>query len=122
MKKIKVFALVLCAAMMAIMMFGCGSSSTSAPTAGTTTGTTDAKVTTVADGVLTMGTNAAFPPYEYYDGDKIVGIDAEIAQMIADKLGMTLDIQDMEFGSIVSSVQGGKIDIGMAGMTVTDER
>lgn len=122
MKRIKVFALVLCAAMMAIMMFGCGSSSTSTPTAGTTTGTTDAKVTTVADGVLTMGTNAAFPPYEYYDGDKIVGIDAEIAQMIADKLGMTLDIQDMEFGSIVSSVQGGKIDIGMAGMTVTDER
>jgi ABC-type amino acid transport substrate-binding protein len=129
MKKIKVFALVLCAAMMATVMFGCGSSSSS--TTGTSSAASgsasaasgsSASLKTVSDGVLTMGTNASFPPYEYYDGSKIVGIDAEIAQMIADKLGMTLDIQDMDFGSIISSVQGGKIDIGMAGMTVTDER
>ena len=77
---------------------------------------------TVADGVLTMGTNAAFPPYEFYDGDTIVGIDAEIAAAIAEKLGLELQIVDMDFGSIITAVQTGKIDIGMAGMTVTEER
>ena len=71
---------------------------------------------------LTMGTNAAFPPYEYYENDKIVGIDAEIAAAIAEKLGMELVIEDMEFNSIISAVQTGKIDFGMAGMTVTPVR
>ena len=74
---------------------------------------------------LTMGTNAAFPPYEFIsdeDGETIVGIDAEIAGAIAKKLGMELEIIDMEFGSIITSVQTGKIDIGMAGMTVTEDR
>jgi len=69
-----------------------------------------------------MGTNAAFPPYEYYEGQKIVGIDAEIVGTIAEKLGLTLEIVDMDFGSIITSVQTGKIDIGAAGMTVTEER
>ncbi len=72
--------------------------------------------------VLTMATNAAFPPYEYKEGDKIVGIDAEIAEAIAFKLGMELEIVDTEFGSIVGGVQTGKYDMGMAGMTVTPER
>jgi len=71
---------------------------------------------------LVMATNAAFPPYEYYEDGKIVGIDAEVAQAIADKLGMELVIEDMEFGAILSAVQSGKADIGLAGMTVTDER
>lgn len=76
-----------------------------------------------ADGnVLVMATNAYFPPYEYYDGDDIVGIDAEVAAAIAEKLGMTLKIEDMEFDSILAAVQSGKADMGMAGMTVTDER
>ena len=73
-------------------------------------------------GKLIMGTNAEFPPYEYYDGDKIVGIDAEIAAAIADKLGMELEIQDMAFDAIIPAITSGKIDMGMAGMTVTDER
>ncbi len=72
--------------------------------------------------VLTMCTNATFPPYEFYDGDKIVGIDAEIAQAIADKLDMELVIEDMEFNSIISYVNANKNAFGMAGMTVTDER
>jgi polar amino acid transport system substrate-binding protein len=71
---------------------------------------------------LVMGTNAAFPPYEYYDGDSIVGIDADIAAAIADKLGMELQIEDMEFDAITVAVKAGKIDMGMAGMTVTPER
>ena len=73
-------------------------------------------------GVLTMGTNAAFPPYEYYDGENIVGIDAEIAQAIADRLGLKLEIVDMDFGALVGAVQSGKIDLSLAGMTVDPER
>ena len=73
-------------------------------------------------GTLTMGTNATFPPYEYYDGDTVVGIDAEICQAIADKLGLKLEIQDMDFSSLVAAVQSGKIDISAAGMTVTEDR
>ncbi len=78
--------------------------------------------TTATEGVLTMATNAEFPPYEYYEGDTVTGIDVEIAQAIADKLGLTLQVEDMEFDSVISAVKGGKADIGMAGMTVTDER
>ena len=69
---------------------------------------------------LVMATNASFPPYEYIEGGEIVGIDAEIAAKIAEKLGRELEIT--EFGSIVGGVQTGKFDIGMAGMTVNEER
>ena len=71
---------------------------------------------------LTMGTNASFPPYEFYEEQKIVGIDAEIAAAIAEKLGMELVIEDMDFKAIIPAVTEGKIDFGMAGMTVTEER
>ena len=71
---------------------------------------------------LKMGTNASFPPYEYVEGDKVVGIDADIAAAICAKMGCDLEIVDMDFGGIISAVQTGKIDFGMAGMTVTEER
>ena len=71
---------------------------------------------------LTMGTNAAFAPYEYYEDGVIVGIDAEIAAAIAEKLGMELEIVDMDFDAIIPSVVSGKVLMGMAGMTVTPER
>ena len=71
---------------------------------------------------LVMATNAEFPPYEYVEGDKIVGIDAEIAALIAEKLGMELEIVDVAFDSIIPGVQSGKYDMGMAGLTVNDER
>lgn len=74
------------------------------------------------DNTLIMATNAQFPPYEYYENDKIIGIDAEIAAEIAKKLGMELVIEDMEFNSILDAVASGKADFGMAGMTVTEER
>ena len=73
-------------------------------------------------GVLVMATNAEFPPYEYYEGGEVVGIDAEIAAAIAEKLGMTREIEDMAFDSIVTSVSTGKADMGVAGMTVTEAR
>ena len=87
--------------------------------------TTDETTTAPAEAAketLVMATNAEFPPYEYHEGDAIVGIDAEIAQAIADKLGMELKIEDVAFDSIIPGVQAKKYDMGMAGMTVTDER
>lgn len=71
---------------------------------------------------LVMATEATFQPYEYYDGDEIIGIDVEIAGAIAEKLGMELEVIDVEFDSIIPGVMSGKYDIGAAGMTVTDER
>lgn len=85
-------------------------------------GTAPAELKTVKDGVLTMATNATFPPYEYYEGNDIIGIDAEIAQEVAKKLGLELKIEDMEFNSITIAVTQGRADIGLAGMTVTEER
>ena len=99
-------ALMLCASLFA----ACGS-------AGTAEGGND-----TGKPKLVMATNAQFPPYEFYDNDTVVGIDVEIAQAIADKLGMELEISDMEFDSIIESVKSGKADIGMAGLTVTEER
>lgn len=78
--------------------------------------------TTVEEGKLIMATNAYFPPYEFYEGGEIVGIDAEISAAIAEKLGLTLVIEDMEFNSIITAVQSGKVDMGAAGMTVSEDR
>lgn len=74
------------------------------------------------NGTLTMATNAQFEPYEYYDGDKVVGIDADISKAICDKLGYELKIEDMEFDAIITAVSSGKADFGAAGMTVTEDR
>lgn len=74
------------------------------------------------DSTLVMATNAEFPPYEYYEGDQVVGIDAEMAAAVAEELGMELKIEDMAFDSIIAAVQSGKADIGVAGMTVNEDR
>lgn len=74
------------------------------------------------NGTLVMATNAAFDPYEYIENGEIVGIDAEFAKALCDKLGYDLEIEDMEFDSIIAAVVSGKADFGMAGMTVTPER
>ncbi|WP_066715344.1 basic amino acid ABC transporter substrate-binding protein [Clostridium sp. Marseille-P299] len=71
---------------------------------------------------LIMATNAEFPPYEYYEGNEIVGIDVEIAKAIAEDLGMELKVEDMAFDSIIAAVQTGKADIGAAGITVDEDR
>ncbi len=73
-------------------------------------------------GKLTMATNAFFPPYEFYKDNKIVGIDASVAQAICDKLGYELEIKDMSFDAILTAVETGQADFGMAGMTVTEKR
>ena len=97
----KVLCLVL-AAMMLLTLAACG-------------GTKDADQ-------LIMATNANFPPYEYMEGEEYAGIDIDLAEKIAEKLGKELVIENVEFGSIVTGVQSGKYDVGIAGMTVTDER
>ncbi len=82
----------------------------------------DGELKLVEEGKLIVSTNAEFPPYEYYDANEIVGIDIEIAQAIADKLGLELEVKDGAFDAIIAEVVSGKADIGIAGMTVTDER
>lgn len=72
--------------------------------------------------VIKMGTNAAFPPFEYYEENKIVGFDVELAEMIADKLGMELVVEDMEFNTLLGAVSNNMIDFVGAGMTVDEER
>lgn len=98
----KLLALLMATLMLATVLSGCGGKG--------------------EDNVLTMATNAEFPPYEFMEGGKIVGIDAEIAQAIADKLGKELVIENVDFDSLIPGVQTGKYDFVMAGMTVTDER
>lgn len=129
----KVLALLLTASMAAAMLAGCGSKTAASDVTQPVTdnvqdsqetqGAADASaVTTVKEGVLTMATNVAFPPYEYYEGSEPVGIDVEIARAVAEKLGLTLEVEDMEFDSIITAVQMGKADVGFAGMTVTEDR
>ncbi|WP_298736515.1 transporter substrate-binding domain-containing protein [uncultured Subdoligranulum sp.] len=81
------------------------------------------ELTTVTPGKLTMSTNAAFPPYEMTaDDGSFEGIDVEVAQAIADKLGLELQIDDMDFDAALLAAQTGKSDMVMAGVTVTEER
>lgn len=105
---------VMLAAMMLLAMVACGNNN-SEPTPEPTPTPDETKT-------LYMATEGTFPPYEYYDGDKLVGIDVEVAGAIAEKLGMKLEVVDIAFDSIVSGVQAGKYDMGMAGMTVNEER
>ncbi|MDD3571152.1 MAG: transporter substrate-binding domain-containing protein [Lachnospiraceae bacterium] len=115
----KIYSRIMAAVVIGTMVFATGCSSTK-PTEPAKTEEKAADATAKEE--LVMATNAAFPPYEFYEGTDVVGIDAEIAAAIAEKLGMELKIEDMEFGSIITAVQGGKADMGMAGMTVNEER
>lgn len=126
--------------MCAVMLAGCGASKDTAATTDTqadtaaTTETTDttasdesaqdtaAASAVLADGVLTVGTNAEFPPFEYVGDDgQPDGFDMALIKAIGDKMGVEVKIENMEFASLVSSI-GNKIDVAIAGMTVTDER
>ena len=106
----KVLALVLASLMLVGMLSACGSAK-------------DDELQLVEKGKLIMSTNAAFPPYEMKTDDGgFAGIDVEIAQAIADKLGLELVIDDMDFDAALLAVQQGKSDIVMAGVSVTNDR
>ena len=119
----------------ALALTACGGSSSTASSAAASSVASSAaasseaasaaatELTTVEAGKLTMATNAAFPPYEMTtDAGEFEGIDIETAQAIADKLGLELQIDDMDFDAALLAVQQGKSDMVMAGVTVTDER
>lgn len=115
----------LTAAALALTACGGSASSTASSTASSAAVSTSAaaELTTVEAGKLTMATNATFPPYEMTtDSGEIEGIDVDTAKAIAEKLGLELQIDDMDFDAALLSVQQGKADIVMAGVTVTDER
>ncbi|MCM1579009.1 MAG: transporter substrate-binding domain-containing protein [Ruminococcus sp.] len=73
-------------------------------------------------GKLVMATNAEFPPYELMIGDEVAGFDVDMMRAVCAKLNMELEIKNMEFDTIITAVESGSIDVGVAGMTVTDER
>jgi len=117
----KLLALLL-ALTMVFALCACGTQAPAPATAAPTAAATEpgAAVTTVEAGKLHMATNAAFPPYEMVaDDGSFEGIDVEIAGKIAEKLGLQLVVDDMDFTSVITSVQSGKADIAMAGLTVT---
>jgi len=115
----------------ALALTACGGSSSTASSVASSAASSEAastsaaagELTTVEAGKLTMATNATFPPYEMTtDSGDIEGIDVDTAKAIAEKLGLELQIDDMDFDAALLSVQQGKADIAMAGITVTDER
>ena len=79
-------------------------------------------VETVSEGKLIVGTEAGFAPYEYLVGDEVKGVDMDIAQAIADAMGVKLEVQNMDFDGALLAVQQGKVDIVAAGVSVSDER
>lgn len=108
----KKFTKILTALLAVAMIFSLAACSSKAPAS-----------STVEEGKLHMATNAAFPPYEMISDDGgFEGIDVEIAGLIAEKLGLELVVDDMDFGSVIAAVQTGKSDIAMAGLTVKPDR
>lgn len=118
----KLSAVLLAAVMTMSLLTACGSGK-AAETANETTGTTETAASeALSDGVLTVGTNAEFPPFEYVDDNgEPDGFDIALVKAIGEKLGVTVEVENMEFASLISSI-GSKIDVAIAGMTVTDER
>ena len=122
----KILSAILASAMIcaSALAFGACSGGSSSDKASDATGSaaSTADSSTAEGKELHMATNAAFEPYEFVEGGKVVGIDAEIAEAICGKLGYKLVIDDMDFDAIITAVTSGKADFGMAGMTITDER
>lgn len=122
----KFLAVLMSAAMLlsVLALSGCGGTETTPPAEDENAKDTGAAaVTTVTEGKLTVSTNAQFPPYEMVaDNGEFEGIDIEVAQAIADKMGLELVVDDMDFDGALLAAQNGKSDMVMAGVTITDER
>ena len=98
----KIISLIMVVGIMLCMFAGCGK--------------------TAQDNVITMATSADFEPYEYYENDKIVGIDIDIMNAVCEKIDMQLQPEDMSFDSVIGAAQTGKADIAMSGITITEDR
>ena len=114
-----------------VMLAGCTAASPSAAPATDAPTSAAAESTPAAQGVLdaikakgeiVVATNAEYPPFEMMDGDKFVGIDMEVAQIIADKLGVKLKIDNMSFDAVLAAIPTGKCDLGMSSLSITEER
>ncbi len=122
-KFLKALALGTAASLMALSLAACGGKPASSGTSSSKDETsTAAKLDLVKDGVLIMGTNAEFPPFEYQEGGAVVGVDAELMEAIAKKLGLTLEIKDMTFESLPEALSGKTIDLIAAGFTIDATR
>ena len=114
MKKFTAFALALVMALG--LLASCGSSNSDKNTPAGDDASDAAKTK------LVVATSPDFPPFESLEGGEVVGIEVDILSKIAEKMGMELDIQQMDFDSVIPGVQAGKFDVGMSGITVTDKR
>ncbi|MCI7334763.1 MAG: ABC transporter substrate-binding protein [Oscillospiraceae bacterium] len=125
----KVIALML-ALVMCLCFAACGSgedNATSAPAEGTSAENTPVSSDTSLEdvkksGKLTIATSPDFPPFESLEGDKVVGIEIDLLEMIAEKLGVELEINQMDFDSVLPGIQSGKFNVGVSGITVTEDR
>ncbi|WP_455719449.1 transporter substrate-binding domain-containing protein [Agathobacter sp.] len=134
MKK-RMLSMVMAALMCCTMLLGCGSTASdtksddakkSTTESASTSGDGDLLASIKSKGKLTIGTASGYPPYEFVDvtssDQSVTGIDIELAQAIADKLGVELEVQDMNFSSLLTSLSAGKVDMAIAGISPTDER
>ena len=105
----KIISLALASVLSVAMLAGCGSEKKEAGSA-------------ASDNVLTMATNAEFPPFEYLEGEEIVGADVDMAKAVAEELGMKLEITNIDFDAALTGAATGKYDVAIAGVTATEER
>ena len=115
MMKMKKFLAAALALTMVLALAACGSGNSSADT-NTASGSAEGKT------VVTVATSPDFPPFESLDGSEVVGIEVDILQAITEKLGMEMKLEQMDFESVIPGVQAGKFDIGMSGITITEDR
>ncbi|MDR1135036.1 MAG: transporter substrate-binding domain-containing protein [Clostridiales Family XIII bacterium] len=107
----------------AIAISGCGGNGDAADDSEQPGGSTTGKLDQIkSSGTLVMYTNAEFPPYEFIEGNEIVGVDVEIGKAIAEKLEVELEVVNADFGGIVASIASGKGDVAVSGITIDDER
>ena len=126
MKNMKKFIALMLACVMCLCFAACGSAErepeTSAPEDSTPASSDTSLEDVKKSGKLTIATSPDFPPFESLEGDKVVGIEIDLLEMIAEKLGVELEINQMDFDSVLPGIQSGKFNVGVSGITVTEDR
>lgn len=126
MKNMKKFIALMLACVMCLCFAACGSAEKDASTSAPADSAAASSETSLEDvkksGKLSIATSPDFPPFESLEGDKVVGIEIDLLEMIAEKLGVELEINQMDFDSVLPGIQSGKFNIGVSGITVTEDR